>query len=50
MFFTVRVAQDRHSSTGRMAENTITSLKALAQKEPKLSSRPTPSAPTSASG
>ncbi len=41
---------ERHSSTGRMAPKTITSLNELAQNEPKLSSRPTPSAPTSASG
>ena len=41
---------ERHSSTGRIAPKTITSLKELAQKEPKLSISPTPSAPTSASG
>jgi hypothetical protein len=46
----VRVGSERHSSTGRISENTITSLKALAQNEPKLSSRPTSQRAGSASG
>jgi hypothetical protein len=40
----MRVAQERHSSTGRIEENTITSLKALAQNEPKPRAGPRPGA------
>ena len=42
--------RERHSSTGMMAVKTITSLKALAQKEEKLSATPTSSAASTAPG
>ncbi len=40
----------RHSSTGMISVKTMTSLKALAQNEPKLSIRPTKIAPSAAAG
>ncbi len=44
------LVSERHSSTGRMMVNTITSLNELAQNEPKDSITPTASAPSSAPG
>lgn len=41
---------ERHNKTGRINVNTITSLNALAQNEPKLSSKPTNKAPNAAAG
>ena len=44
------VVRLRHSSTGMISVNTITSLKPLAQNDAKASSSPTSSAPAAASG
>ena len=41
---------DRHNSTGSNREKTITSLKALLQKDAKLSSTPTSNAPSAVTG
>ena len=46
----VWLASERHSSTGMISVNTITSLYALAQNDEYYSSSPTSNAPAAASG